>query len=164
MLPANPANSKSPARVNARESVSAALSAGITETDIRRLLAGGRLGRTISDQELGDIAKGLVLVRWAMLTRAISACDKRLKIKNLPADVWLAVNRAKREYLAAMAQLTQELEEFAKRSAAGSNGQTSPHSFSPREQIGHVTAISVTVGNALEQPSVSEPAPHLQDL
>ena len=55
-----------------------------------------------------------------------------------------------------MAQLTRELDEIAKRSAAGSNGQTSAHAFSPREQIGKVRAISVSIGNEQEQPSVTD--------
>jgi len=139
-----------------KNSVSAAHSAGINKTNIRRLLAGGRLGRAIPDDELPNIAKGIKLMRWAMLTKAISQCDKRLKTKGLPDDIWLAIMRAKLEYLGAMAQLTRELDEIAKRSAAGSNRQTSPHAFGPREQIGNVTAISVRIGNAREQRSVTD--------
>ena len=153
MLGANPTKSK---RRHVKKSVSAARSAGISETDIRRLLAGGRLGRALSDEQMLDISKGIKFMRWAMLMKGISQCEKMLKIKNLPADIWLAIMRANLEYLAAMRQLTQELDEIAEKSAADSNGQTSPHAFSPREPIGNVTAISVSIGKAQEQPSVTD--------
>ena len=158
MLTANRTNSKSPAQVSVKKSASAARAAGITATEVRRLLAGGRLGRTIPDHEMREITKGIKFSRWAMLTKAISQCDKRLRVKGLPDDIWVAIIRAKLEYLAGMAQLTAELDEIAKGSAAGSNGQASPHAFGPREQIGTVTAVSVSIGNkASEQTPVTDP-------
>jgi len=139
-----------------KKSVSAARSAGITETDIRRPLAGGRLGRAIPDHELWEIAKGIKLNRWAMLMKAMKTCDKRLKIKGLPEDIWVAINRAKLEYMMELSVLTKELDEIGRSATLNGNGQLAPHSFGPREQIGNVTGISVTIENAQVQPSVTD--------
>src|SRR5687767_887472 len=83
MLTANRTNSKSPAQVSVKKSASAARPAGISEADIRGLVAGGRLGRTIPDHEIQDITKGIKFCRWSMLMKAISQCDKRLRVKGL---------------------------------------------------------------------------------
>lgn len=91
-----------------------------------------------------------------MLKKAIAQCDKKLAVKDLPDDIWVAINKAKAEYLAEMSQLTQELDEIGKRTPSASNGQLSPHSFGPREQIGNVTAVQVNIGPAQEQAPVTD--------
>ena len=139
-------NNRFRARVNVKKSVSAARAAGLTQTEIGRLLAGGRLGRTIPDHELKEIAKGITFDRWAMLKSAIRQCDKKLAVKDVPDDIWIAINKAKAEYLMGMSQLTQELDEIGKASPSVGNGQVPSHSFGPREQIGNVTAVQVTIG------------------
>lgn len=150
--PAKPAtNGKKinyPARVNVAKSVAAGRRAGIRPEDIRKILASGRLGRTIPDAEMKQIAKGVKFDRWAMLKNAIAQCDKRMKIKNLPDDIWVAINKAKSEYLSEMSQLTHELDDIGNKAPQGHNGALSPHSFGPREQIGNVTAVQVTIGEA----------------
>src|SRR5688572_769295 len=99
-----------------------------------------------------EIAKGLMFNRWATLKEAIRQCDWKLGVKSLPDDIWVAINKAKVEYLSGMAQLTQELDEIAEGSASHDNGQpSSPHAFAPREQIGNVTAVQITVGQGQKQ-------------
>ena len=138
----NRTNHKSPAQVNVKKSVSAARAAGITETDIRRLLAGGRLGQPISGHEMREIVKGITFGRWAMLKKSIRQCDRKLAVKNLSADIWVAINKAKVEYLVQMRQLNQDIDELAKGDQSCGNAQPSLHAFGPREQIGNVRAVN----------------------
>lgn len=147
---------RQPAKVNVQKAVAAARKAGLPEKDLRKLLAGGTLGRTVPDSEMREIAKGVKFDRWVMLKKAIAQCDKKLAVKDLPDDIWVAINKAKAEYLAEMSQLTQELDEIGKRTPSASNGQLSPHSFGPREQIGNVTAVQVNIGPAQEQAPVTD--------
>lgn len=153
---------KYPAKVNVQKSVAAARKAGITPKDIRKLLASGTLGRTVPDQEMREIAKGVKFDRWVMIKKAIEQCDKKLKAKDLPDDIWVAVTKAKAELLAEMSQLTQELDDIGNRTPSSGNGQFSPHSFGPREQIGNVTAVQVNIGKSsadLQSASGATPLP-----
>lgn len=150
---------KYPAKINVAKSVAAARRAGIGEKDIRQLLAGGRLGHTIPDVEIKQISKGVKFDRWAMLKKAIGQCDKKLARKNLPDDLWVAINKAKTEYLKELSQLTQELDEIGKSAPSGHNGAVAPHAFGPREQIGNVTAVQVNIGKAQEQAPVHDVTP-----
>lgn len=145
-----------PAKFNTRTILSAARGSGLTTLEIRKLLAGGKLGRSIPDSQISDITKGVKLARWGTLTKSITQCDKKLAIKNLPDDIWVAVNKAKVEFLAELAVLTKELDEIGKLAASRQLGQPSPHSFGPREQIGNVTAVQVNIGKAPEQSAVTD--------
>lgn len=154
-LPTRPKSNTTFAKVNVQKSVAAGRRAGIPEADIRKLLASGRLGRTVPDTEMREIAKGVKFDRWSKLQKAIKDCDKMLARRDLPDDIRVAVMGAKSEYLKDMATLTMELDEIGKRNPSPANGQFSPHSFNPREQIGNVAAVQVTIGTAQGQP----PAP-----
>lgn len=152
-----------PAKINVLKSVAAGRRAGIPEKEIRRMLASGKLGRTVPDQELHDITKGMCFSRWAELTKAVAQCDKKLAAKGLPDDVWVAVMEAKKEYLAELAKVSADMQETSKRTPSHGNGQLSPHSFGPREQIGNVAAVSVTIGPA-HQPAPVTDVPHVQSI
>lgn len=154
-LPDRPKNAY-PAKVNVQSAVAAARKAGLPEKDIRKLLATGRFGRTVPDSEMREIGKGLKFERYIHLKKAIAQCDKKLAVKNLPDDIWVAISKAKAEYLAEMSQLTQELDEIGNKSPSAGNGQYSPHSFGPREQIGNVAAVQVTIGPAQQPAPVTD--------
>lgn len=100
----NRTNYRYPARVNVK--ASAGRAGGITEADFESLLASGHLGRTVPDPELWDIAKGLQFHRWAILVRAVRQSDRKLALKDIPNEIWIAINKAKAEYLMEMSQLT----------------------------------------------------------
>lgn len=54
-----------------------------------------------------------------VLVNAVWQCDRKFAVKDLPAEVWLAVTKARVEYLGQMARLIQDLGEIAKGSASG---------------------------------------------
>lgn len=145
-----------PAKVNSRQIIASARGSGLTEKEIRKLLAGGKLGRALPDAQVRDITKGIKLNRWAILNRAIEQCDRTLKTKGLPDEITVSIHKAKAEYLSELSVLTKELDEISKASASTANGQLSPHSFGPREQIGNVTAVQVNIGKAPEQAPVPD--------
>lgn len=155
-LPAQRPKIKYAARANVAKCVTAARHAGISGQDVRKLLAGGRLGRNIPDAEIKEISKGVKVDRWAMIKKAISDCDRMLKKKGLPDDIWVAANKAKTEYLSELSQLTKEFDEIAKAAPSQHNGAMAPHSFGPREQIGNVTAVQVTIGKAQEDAPIHD--------
>lgn len=158
LLPAKNGKKKMvyPAKVNIAASVAAGRRAGIKPEDIRRILNLGKLGRTIPDREMKEISKGVKVDRYTMIKKALIKCDQRLMIKDLPDDIWVAINKAKSEYLSEMAQLTKELDEVGKATPSPHDRALSPHSFGPREQIGNVTAVQVTIGQAQEQTPVQD--------
>lgn len=158
LLPAKNGKKKMvyPAKVNIAASVAAGRRAGIKPEDIRRILNLGKLGRTIPDREMKEIAKGVKVDRYAMIKKALEKCDKRLLIKDLPDDIWIAINKAKAEYLSELSQLTSELDEVGRSTPSPHDRAMSPHSFGPREQIGNVTAVQVTIGQAQEPPAQDE--------
>lgn len=135
-----------PAKVSSRHVIVAARGSELTEKEIRKLLAGGKLGRAIPDAQMHDITKGIKLSRWALLTRAIDQCDRNLKTKGLAAEVCVLLHKSKAEYLSELSVLTKELDEIGKASTSNGYGQVAPHSFGPREQIGNVTAVQVNIG------------------
>lgn len=142
-----------PAKVNSRSIIAAARGSGLKEKDIRKLLAGEKLARTLPDARVRDITKGIKLNRWAQLNTSIEQCDRKLTKKGLPDEVFVALQKAKVEIMTELSVLTKELDEISKSAASNGNGQLSPHSFGPREQIGNVTAVQVNIGKA------PEPAP-----
>lgn len=152
-----------PAKINVQKSVAAGRRAGIPEKELRRMLASGKLGRTIPDQELHDIDKGMYFNRWADLDKAIAQCDKRLAAKDLPPDIAVALLKAKGEFIAHKSQLSADMRETSKRTSSHGNGQLSPHSFGPREQIGNVAAVQVTIGTAQQSAPVTD-VPHVQSI
>lgn len=137
-----------PAKTNARHIIAAARGTGIPTDDIRKLLAGGKLGKALPDSQIRDITKGIKLRRWSQLNNSLSQCDRKLKMRGLPDEVFVALQKGKCEIMAELSVLTKELDEMAKASASHGNGQVSPHSFGPREQIGNVTAVQVNIGKA----------------
>lgn len=145
-----------PAKVNSRTIIAAARGSGLNGKDIRKLLAGGKLGRSLPDSEIRDITKGIKLNRWSQLNNSIDQCDRKLKTKGLPDEMFVALQKAKVELMAELSVLTKELDEISKASTSNSNGQLSPHSFGPREQIGNVTAVQVNIGKAPEQAPVPD--------
>ena len=89
--------------------------------------------------------------------RRRDALPLAISVRDLPDDIWIAINKAKVEYLSGMAKLTQELDEIAKGTASRGNGQpSSPHAFAPREQIGNVTAVQVTIGKTPEAAPITD--------
>lgn len=147
----NGSNLHHPAKVNSRHVIAAARGSGLKEKDVRKLLAGGKLGRSLPDSEIRDITKGIKLNRWSQLNNSIDQCDRKIKTKGLPDEVFVALQKAKVELMAELSVLTKELDEISNKSTSGNNGQPSPHSFGPREQIGNVTAVQVNIGKAPEQ-------------
>lgn len=145
-----------PAKVNQRSVIAASRGSGLTEKEIKQLLAGGKLGRVLPDEMIRDITKGIKLNRWSLLTRAIQQCDRKLSTKGLTDEMFVGVQKAKAEYLSELSVLTKELDEIARLASSNGNSQFSPHSFGPREQIGNVTAIAVNIGKA---PVAPEQAP-----
>lgn len=141
-------------KLSIQKVVAAARRTGITETEIRRLLAGGKLGQAIPDDQLGHITKGIKIDRWSMLKRAIEQCDRKLRVKNLPEDIWVAVHKAKASYLQELASLTGELDTVKSQAASNRHGQAAVHAFAPREPIGNMTAVQVTIGRAQENAPV----------
>lgn len=141
-----------PAKVNSRHVIASARGSGLSEKDIRKLLAGGKLGKALPDSEIRDITKGIKLNRWAQLNNSLDQCDRKLKTKGLPDEVFVALQKAKVELMSELSVLTKELDEIAKAASSNGNGQLSPHSFGPREQIGNVTAVQVNIVKAPEAP------------
>lgn len=149
---------KYPTKINVHKSVVAGRRAGIREQDVRKLLAGGAFGRTIPETEIREITKGIKFQRWSMLMEAIRKCDAKLSAKGCDPDIWVAINKAKAEYLTALAQLTQELDTASKSTPSHLNGQAAPHAFGPREQIGNVTSVQVNIAKAQEHaPPIDVP-------
>lgn len=140
-----------PAKVNSRSIIVAARGSGLKEKDIRKLLAGEKLARTLPDARIRDITKGIKLNRWSQLNNSLDQCDRKLKTKGLPDEMFVALQKAKVELMAELSVLTKELDEISKAAASNGNGQMSPHSFGPREQIGNMTAVQVNIGKAPEQ-------------
>lgn len=145
-------------KVNVQKSVAAGRRAGLIESDVRKLLAGGAFGKTIPDGEIRDITKGIKFKRWSLLMEAIRKCDAKLSAKGCDPDIWVAINKAKAEYLTALATLTQELDSDSKATPSYLNGQGAPHAFGPREQIGNVTSVQVNIAKAPEHaPPIDVP-------
>lgn len=144
-------NLRHPAKSNSRAIIAAARGSGLKEKDIRKLLSGEKLARTLPDARIRDITKGIKLNRWAQLNDSLDQCDRKLKMKGLPIEMFIALQKAKTELMTELSVLTKELDEISKSSASNGNGQISPHSFGPREQIGNVTAVQVNIGKAPEQ-------------
>lgn len=146
-----------PAKTSARHIIAAARGSGIPTDEIRKLLAGGKLGKALPDSQIRDITKGIKLRRWSQLSTSLDQCDRKLKTKGLPDDVFIALQKAKVEIMSELSVLTKELDEISKSSPSNGNGQLAPHSFGPREQIGNVTALQVNIGNkAPEQAPVTD--------
>lgn len=142
-----------PAKANSRHIIAAARGAGIPTEEIRKLLAGGKLGKALPDSQIRDITKGIKLRRWSQLSKSLDQCDRKLKTNGLPDEVFVALQKAKVEIMSELSVLTKELDEMAKASASNGNSQPSPHSFGPREPIGNVTAVQVNIGKAPEAPT-----------
>lgn len=148
-LPTKP-KIKYPTRINVQKSVAAGRRTGMREQDVRKLLAGGAFGRTIPDSESRDITKGMKYDRWAKIQESIRQCDRKLSAKGITDDIWVAVSKAKAEYISALAEVSRELDESSHAPPSYLNGQGAPHAFAPREQIGNVTAVQVNIGKAQE--------------
>lgn len=146
-----PRNLHHPAKASARSVIFAARGSGLSEKQVKRLLAGGKLGRALPDSDIRDITKGIKLNRWGQLNTSLDQCDRKLKTKGLPDEVFVALQKAKVEIMTELSVLTKELDDIAKSSTSNANGQQSPHSFGPREQIGNVTAVQVNIGKTPEQ-------------
>lgn len=145
-----------PAKVSSRSVIVAARGSGLKEKHIRKLLSGEKLARTLPDARIRDITKGIKLNRWAQLNDSLDQCDRKLKTKGLPVEVFVALQKAKVELMTELSVLTKELDEISKAAASNGNGQLSPHSFGPREQIGNVTAVQVNIGKAPEQAPTTD--------
>lgn len=140
-----------PAKVSAKHVIKAARGSGLTGKDVRQLLAGGKLGRALPDSEIRDITKGIKLRRWSQLNNSIDQCDRKLRTKGLPDEMFVTIQKAKVELMTELSVLTKELDELYKLTTSTGNGQISPHSFVPRETIGNMTAVQVNIGKAPEQ-------------
>lgn len=140
-----------PAKVNSRAIIAAARGSGLKEKDIRKLLAGEKLARTLPDARIRDITKGIKLNRWSQLNNSLEQCDRKLKTKGLPDEMFVSLQKAKVELMTELSVVTKELDDISKSGASNGNVQLSPHAFGPREQIGNVTAVQVNIGKAPEQ-------------
>lgn len=152
----NRSNLHHPAKTSARSVIAAARGTGIRNKDLRQVLAGAKLGRALPDAEIRDITKGVKVRRLTRLNNYLDECDRKLKTKGLPDEVFIALQKARVELLDALSILTKELDEMSKPSASNGNGQPPPHSFGPREQIGNVTAVQVNIGKAPEQAPATD--------
>lgn len=162
-----PSNGKKiiyPAKVNVAKTVAASRGTGISQQDIRQILRLGKLGHTIPDAEMKQIGKGVKVDRLVKLKNAIAQCDKRMKIKDLPDDIWTAINKAKSQYLTELRELTNELDQLGNSATQGHSGVFAPHSFGPREKIGNVTAVQVTIGDAQTAPTYDVKSEKVPDV
>ena len=145
-----------PAKSSGRHVITAARGSGIPTDEIRKLLAGGKLGKAIPDSQIGDITKGIKLRRLSQLNISIDQCDRKLKTKGLPVEVFVAVQKAKVEMMRELSEVTKELDDVSRSSTSTGNGQLASHSFGPREQIGNVTAVQVNIGKAPEKAPTTD--------
>jgi hypothetical protein len=145
-----------PAKTSARHVIASARGTGIKDKDIRQVLAGAKLGRALPDSEIRDITKGVKIRRLTRLNTFLDECDRKMKMKGLPDEVFLSIQKARVELMSELSVLTKELDEISKSGASNGYGQIAPHSFGPREQIGNVTAVQVNIGKAPEQAPVTD--------
>lgn len=157
MIPTHPQNGfHHPAKVNARHLFATAKALGLTRKEVKELLSGGKLGRAVPEEELTQITKGFKLKHWAILNRQLQEFDRKLKTKDLPSELFLALQQAKTQVLSELFTVTKELGEISTKTASNGHNQLAPHSFGPREQIGNVTAVQVNIGKAPDKAPVTD--------
>lgn len=129
---------------------------GISEVEVRQVLASTKLGKALPDEVFRDWEKGMMVKRATEIQAGIKECNRILQDKAATSEEKTANHTSKLAYLKELGELNKEIGVVGATVPSQRNGAAAPHSFGPREQIGNVAAVQVSIVQAKEQPPVTD--------